>query len=104
ILRVPPVTADEIRAATKTLDSVRSKLIAGTIEFAAAANKYSDDESVKFAGPYLTGRDGSFRVTIDLLDKDMVGTISKLKVGEFSQPAAFDVDGRKGVRIVYLKS
>jgi peptidyl-prolyl cis-trans isomerase SurA len=35
----------------------------------------------------------------------MVGVISKLKVGEFSQPTVFqDERGRKGVRIVYLKS
>jgi peptidyl-prolyl cis-trans isomerase SurA len=35
----------------------------------------------------------------------MVGMISKMKVGEFSQPTAFtDEQGKKGVRIVYLKS
>ena len=35
----------------------------------------------------------------------MVGMISKMKVGEFSQPTAFTSDqGKKGARIVYLKS
>ncbi len=105
ILMVPPVTEAEINQAKTKLDSVRSKVIAGTLTFNEAASKYSDDESAKFAGPFITGRDGSTKVTIDQLDKEMVGTISKLKVGEFSQPVPFEGEqGKRGVRIVYLKS
>lgn len=105
ILRIPPVTDDEIKQATIKLDSVRSKIIAGTIGFNEAASKYSDDEQTKFAGPFLLNRNGSPYVTIDLLDKGMVATISKLKIGDISQPEAFtDEQGKKGVRIVYLKS
>ena len=65
ILRIPPVTEDEIKQAKSKLDTVRSKLIAGTIGFNEAASKYSDDESAKYAGPFLTNRDGSTYVTID---------------------------------------
>jgi peptidyl-prolyl cis-trans isomerase SurA len=105
ILRIPPVTDAEIKQALTKLDTVRSKIIAGTMGFNAAALKYSDDEAAKFAGPFLTGRDGSTYITIDQLDKDMVVMISKMKVGEFSQPTAFtDEQGKKGARIVYLKS
>lgn len=105
ILMIPPVTETEIGQAKTKLDSVRSKIIASTMSFNEAASKYSDDESAKFAGPFITGRDGSTRVTIDELDKNMVTTIGKLKVGEFSQPVSFDNEqGKKGVRIVYLKS
>lgn len=105
ILRIPPVTDEEIKQAVNKLDTVRSKIIAGTIGFNEAAGKYSDDEAAKFAGPFIVGRDGSTYVTIDALDKDMVGMISKLKIGEFSQPAPFaDEQAKKGVRIVYLKS
>ncbi len=105
ILRIPPVTDAEINQAKIKLDTVRSKLVAGTIVFNAAALKYSEDETAKFAGPFITNRDGSPYVTIDALDKDMVGMLSKMKVGEFSQPTPFqDEQGKKGVRIVYLKS
>ena len=105
ILRIPPVTNAEISQAITKLDSVRSKIIAGTIGFNAAALKYSDDESAKFAGPCLTNRDGSTYVTIDQLDKDMVVMIGKMKIGDYSQPTAFaDEQGKKGARIVYLKS
>jgi peptidyl-prolyl cis-trans isomerase SurA len=105
ILRIPPVTDDEIKLASNRLDTVRSKIIAGTIAFNEASSKYSEDPDAKFSSPFLTGRDGSYYVTIDLLDKDMVGMISKMKVGEFSQPTAFTSEqGKKGARIVYLKS
>ena len=105
ILRIPPVTDAEIKAAKTKLDSVRAQIINGSIAFNAAAAKYSDDEAAKFSGPFVTGRDGSVYNTIDELDKDMVTTISKMKVGEYSAPVAFEGDqGKKGVRIVYLKS
>jgi len=105
ILRIPPVTDDEIKISKGKLDTVRAKIIAGTLGFNEAAVKYSDDETQKFAGPFVTGRDGSTYVTIDELDKDIVAMIGKMHVGEISQPTAFDNDqGKKGVRIVYLKS
>ena len=104
ILRIPPVTEDEIKAAINKLDTVRSKIIAGTINFNEAAGKYSD-EDLKGMPPFITGRDGSTFIPIDALDKEMVAMISKMKVGEYSQPTPFqDEQGKKGVRIVYLKS
>lgn len=105
ILRIPPVTDDEIKQTISKLDTVRSKVVAGTIGFNEAAGRYSDDDAVKFAGPCVTGRDGSSYVTIDALDKDMVTMLAKMKVGDISQPTAFtDEQAKKGVRIVYLKS
>src|SRR6185436_4309238 len=72
ILRIPPITSEEINAAKGKLDTVRSKIVAGTLSFNEAASKYSDDEVQKFAGPFITGRDGSTFVSIDQLDKDIV--------------------------------
>ncbi len=106
ILKIPPVTDDEINAAVSKLDSVRAMLIAGTTDFSAAANKYSDDEASKYYGPLIPSRDGDSYNTIDELDKDIVTTISKMKIGEYSQPSVF-VDPqtqKRGVRIIYLKS
>jgi peptidyl-prolyl cis-trans isomerase SurA len=105
ILRIPPVTDAEIAQAINKLDTVRSKIIAGIFNFNTAASKYSDDETAKFAGPCITDRNGSTRVTIDALDKDMVVMLGKMKVGDYSQPTTFaDEQGKKGVRIVHLKS
>ena len=104
ILRIPPVTDTEIKAAMAKADTVRSKIIAGTLSFAAASSRYTEDEQAKFSGPYFLGRDGGPYVTIDMLDKDLVAMLDKLKPGEFSQPVVFEDNGKKGVRIVHYKS
>jgi len=104
ILRIPPVTDAEIKIAIGKADTIRSKIISGLLTFAAAATRYTEDEQAKFSGPYFLGRDGAPRVTIDLLDKDLVAMLNKLKPGEYSQPVSFEENGKKGVRIVHYKS
>ncbi len=105
ILRVPPVTDVELKEGVSKLDSVRSKLIAGTIDFKAAADKYSEEPSQKYTGPYMMSRSGTTYNVIDELDKSVVAELGSLKVGEYSQPKAFTNDrGTQGVRLLYLKS
>src|SRR3984893_2171643 len=104
ILKIPQVTDAEINAGIKHLDSVRAKLIAGTITFGEAVAKYSDDEGAKFTGGIRQCRNGNY-CTIDELDKDVVLLLKNFNVGEFSQPTPFtDERGRKGIRIAYLKT
>lgn len=105
ILRSPPVTDAEISQAKIKLDTIRSKIVAGAISFNEAAARFSDDEAAKHSGPFLLNQDGSTYVTIDQMDKEMVVMLDKIKVGDISQPTPFTSDqGKKGVRIVYLKS
>ncbi|MBA4139415.1 MAG: peptidylprolyl isomerase [Segetibacter sp.] len=105
ILRIPPVTQEEVNEAISKLDSIRSKLIAGTLSFGQAVNKYSEDEGSKFSGGRKQSRDGSTFVTIDQLDKDEVLALQKMKVGEYSQPVPFtDEKNKKGVRLIYLQT
>jgi peptidyl-prolyl cis-trans isomerase SurA len=104
ILMVPPVTEDEIQAGVEKLDSVRAKMIAGTLTFGEAVAKYSDEED-KFSGGWVLGGDGSTMVTIDQLDKELIPLIKDLKAGQYSQPTPFQTEqGKKGVRLVYLKT
>jgi peptidyl-prolyl cis-trans isomerase SurA len=104
ILRIPQVTDEDIQAAKVKLDSIRSRLIAGTLSFGEAVDRYSDDENSKFTAGFIYGQGGSY-VTIDELDKDLVNDLNKLKVGEYSQPLEFkDEREKKGVRVVYLQS
>ena len=104
ILRIPPITEIEIKQGMSELDTVRARIIDGTTNFNAAASKYSDDESAKFTGPCIIGRDGSTNVTIDALDKDLVFMLANMKTGDISQPVPYvDEQGKKGVRVVYLK-
>jgi len=104
ILKIPQVTNVEMRAGFSKMDTVRSKLIAGVIDFGTAVSRYSDDESSKFTAGMIQGREGTF-LTIDQLDKDLVIKMKDLKVGEYSQPLEYtDERGKKGIRIVYLKT
>jgi peptidyl-prolyl cis-trans isomerase SurA len=104
ILKVPQVTQIEMAQGFAKMDSVRSKLIAGTLDFGSAVNKYSDDESSKFTAGMMQGQNGSF-LTIDQLDQGLVAMLKNLKVGEFSQPVEYtDERGKKGVRFVYIKT
>jgi peptidyl-prolyl cis-trans isomerase SurA len=104
ILRIPQVTDEDIAVSKSKLDSVRSRLIAGTLTFGEAVDKYSDDEASKFTAGYKSGAGGNL-VTIDELDKDIVNSLANIKVGQYTQPAEFiDERGKKGVRIVYLQN
>lgn len=104
ILRIPPITNDEINDTKQFLDSIRNLIVAGKISFGEAVNKHSDDDGSKFSGGAITGRDGSTYVNIDQLDKDMVVLIKNMKPGDISQPQVYlDDRGRKTVRLVYFK-
>lgn len=105
ILKIPQVTKTEVKGSIQKLDSVRSKLIAGTLTFGEAVSKYTEDDNSKFTGGMKSGQDGSTYLTLDQLDKDMVVMMRSLTVGEYSQPVEFtDERGKKGVRVVYLKN
>jgi len=105
ILKIPSVSQDEVNKTLEKMDSVRAKLVAGTMQFGEAVARYSDDEGSKFTGGRKSNQEGSTYITIDQLDKDMVLMLKDLKVGQFSQPKAFeDETKKKGVRIVYLLS
>jgi len=104
ILKIPQVTQVELKTGFEKLDSIRAKLIAGTLDFGTAVSRYSDDEASKFTAGMIQGREGSF-LTIDQLDKDLVVKLKDLKVGEFSQPLEYtDERGKKGLRVLYLKT
>ena len=104
ILKVPQVTSVELEETEQKLDSVRAKLIAGTIDFGTAVNQYSNDETSKFTAGMLQGPNGNF-LTIDQLDKEMIPVLQNLQVGQYSKPVPYtNEQGKKGIRVVYLKS
>ncbi len=105
ILKVPPVTEEEVNIAKAKLDTVRGYLVKHMMPIGEAVTRFSDDESSKFNGGQIQGRDGSSFLAIDQLDKDLVLALKDLNVGDCSKPQYYtDERGRKLVRIVYLKS
>lgn len=105
ILKIPQITDDELNDAVKTLDSIRTQLVAGKIGFGEAVSKYTDDENAKFTAGMHLGQDNSTFLTIDQLDKDIVKQLDNLKGGEYSKPiVTTDQTGKKIVRLIYLKT
>ncbi|MDP4283816.1 MAG: peptidylprolyl isomerase [Bacteroidota bacterium] len=101
ILKIPQISSIEVNQAKEKLDSIRSQLVDGTLQFGEAVSKYSEDDNSKFTGGRIPAKDGSSFLTIDQLDKDLVLMLKDLKVGEYSKPTEFTDDrGKKGVRIV----
>ncbi len=103
ILKIPQVSSIEVNQAKEKLDSIRTKLASGELQFGEAVSKYSEDDNSKFTGGRIPARDGSTFVSIDQLDKDLVLMLKDLKVGEYSPATEFtDEKGKKGVRIVQI--
>jgi len=103
ILKIPQVSSIEVNQAKEKLDSIRTQLVNGKLDFGEAVAKYSEDDNSKFTGGRIPARDGSSFVTIDQLDKDLVLMLNDLKVGEYSKATEFtDATGKKGVRIVNI--
>ena len=104
IIKIPQVTGVELKEGFEKLDTVRSKLIAGTTDFGGAVDRYSNDDNSKFTAGMMQGSNGTF-LTIDQLDKDVIPVLKNLKPGAYSQPIEYtDPSGKKGVRLVYLKT
>lgn len=105
ILRIPPITDDEIKETKEKLDSIRADIKKGKISFAEAVNKFSDDEGSKFSAGAFSGRDGSTFISLDMLDKDMIKPISEMKPGDIYQPQVYvDDRNRRVVRLIYFKT
>jgi peptidyl-prolyl cis-trans isomerase SurA len=105
ILLIPEISPVEINLAIQKLDTIRVALIAKQLQFGEAVSRYSDEESSKFTGGNILGKDGSPFLTIDQLDKDMVLMLKDLKPGDYSKPTQFTDDrGKTGIRIIYLVS
>ncbi|HEV8084519.1 MAG TPA: peptidylprolyl isomerase [Chitinophagaceae bacterium] len=103
ILKTPQVSSIEITQAKEKLDSIRTRLVSGQLQFGEAVSKYSEDENSKFTGGRIPAKDGSTFVSIDQLDKDLVLMLKDLKVGEYSPATEYADDrGKKGVRIVQV--
>jgi len=105
ILKIPPVTQEEIKLSIQKLDTVRYRIMTKDLSFGEAVNRFSDDESSKFNGGQIQNRDGSINVTIDMLDKEMIKILPTLKPGDISHPQEYTDDrGKKLVRLIYLKT
>lgn len=92
----------------KKLDSIRSVIMNDSISFSRAATEFSEDKATSANGGFLSDQEGNTMISADKTDiigPDLYFLISSMKPGEISKPRSFkDDQGKKGLRIVYLKS
>ena len=98
ILLKPEYTADDMSAAFKTLDSLKTELQNGAVSFDLAARFYSQDPATRTNGGQMSDPGtGSAYFEIDQLKPEDYNAIKDLKEGEISAPfESRDNEGRSG--------
>ena len=102
ILIKPSYTAADQEKAFSRLDSLRTKILDGTITFEAAARFYSEDPATRTNGGQMADPNtGSSYFEIDQLKPQDYAAVQDLQPGEISEPiASLDNEGRDG-NLVY---
>lgn len=105
ILMSPTPSDQDLKDASKYLDSLRTLIENDSITFTKAAKEYSDDAMTKNTGGYFSDPEGGTFLSVDELDPVVFFNIDTMKVGNISKPIAYRTDQQKdAVRILYYKS
>jgi len=107
ILRIPQASEADLMKAERFLDSLKTEIQAGNIDFAKAAKENSDDRTTSDNGGFFTDpNNGSNRLTLRTLeDPVLYFTLDSMEVGEITDPIRFETP-RAGtqIRILYYQS
>lgn len=107
ILLIPKASEDDLLKAEKYLDSLKTQIQEGKIEFAKAAKEYSDDRNTSDNGGYFVDpSNNSKRLTLRTLeDPVLYFTLDSMEVGTVTKPIRFE-DPREGtkVRVLFYES
>jgi len=109
ILLIPQVSPMDLQKGKLLLDSIRTQLnTVDTITFRKMAAKYSNDKETRMNGGELVNpADGTNMFDTEILgqvDRTLLFTVQKLKVGEISSPELYQTpDGKRAYRIVKLE-
>jgi peptidyl-prolyl cis-trans isomerase SurA len=106
ILIKPKITSKELQTAFSRLDSIAKFIKVDTITFEKAALEFSEDKTTRFAsGQVVNPYTNSTLFELDQLPKEDFYILSKLNVGDISQPFQSKDENRKDAyKIVKLIS
>lgn len=104
VLMIPKVSPADLMRERDRLDSVRTAVRAGTLDFGEAAMAMSDDEESKGnRGIMVEPSSNSIRWDLKALDQQTFFVLDKLKPGEVSEPQVIiNPDGSKAYRLIRL--
>ncbi|WP_233195781.1 peptidylprolyl isomerase [Aquimarina sp. MAR_2010_214] len=102
ILLVPEVTRKTVDEAKKLIDSIRTSIVSGSIQFKKAARKFSDEkETREDGGQLLNPTTGDTRFELTKIDPILYDQVSKLKKNEVSLVISDqDRQGRKKYKLI----
>ncbi|MEY3574302.1 MAG: hypothetical protein RLZZ617_900, partial [Bacteroidota bacterium] len=105
LLIKPSIGSLEQTQARQLLDSLRSLLVDGKLNFTDAVRKYSDDPETKAFGGMLPPPQGTgMRWPIDQLTPDLYFAIEKMVEGSYSEVQPYSpAGGEAGFRLVLLR-
>jgi peptidyl-prolyl cis-trans isomerase SurA len=102
ILLQPEYTSEDRERGFRILDSLRTEIMHGAVEFDRAARFYSEDPATRTNGGQMADQyTGSSYFEIDLLKPQDYNAIKNLEVGDITEPLeSLDNEGRNG-NLVY---
>lgn len=105
VLISPKPSEEDIKKATRYLDSLRTLIVADSMKFEKAAKEYSDDVATKGNGGYFSDQEGGMSLTVDELDPIIFFKLDSMEIGKISEPITYRTDdGKDAVRILYYKA
>ncbi len=105
ILISPKPSENDLKKASRYLDSLRTLIVNDSITFQKAAKEYSDDVQTKGNGGFFSDRDGGVSLTVDELDPIVFFKLDSMTTGSVSEPITYRTDdGKDAVRILYYKT
>ncbi|MEW7279091.1 peptidylprolyl isomerase [Aquimarina sp. 2201CG1-2-11] len=102
ILLIPEVTRETVIEAKKLIDSLRSSIVSGSIEFKEAARQFSHEKETKEdGGQLLNPTTGDTHFELTKIDPILYDQVSKLKTNEVSLVIPDqDRQGRKKFKLI----
>jgi peptidyl-prolyl cis-trans isomerase SurA len=105
ILIAPKPSENDLKNATRYLDSLRTLIVADSISFEKAAKEHSDDIATKGNGGYFSDQEGGVNLTVEELDPIVFFKLDSMEIGKISEPITYRTDeGKDAVRILYYKA
>jgi peptidyl-prolyl cis-trans isomerase SurA len=109
LLIAPKISGLDIARGKNKIDSIYENIKNGSISFADAVKKYSqDDETKNNGGAMVNPASGNTKFEteeIGQMDPNLVFTLDQMKVGDISKPTLYTLpDSKQAYRILSLKS
>jgi peptidyl-prolyl cis-trans isomerase SurA len=106
ILLQPKISDEDIRQSALFLDSIRTKIVNGSMTFEEAAEKFSDDEDTRYNGGLLINPEtGTAHLSPDKMDRLLFFQVDTMQLNTVSQPLLMTTaEGKPAYRLVIVKS